>query len=973
MLNKLLFFAFILFSTFSYSQVINWEPQYPTFYDSITITYDATQGNGVLEGISPVYAHTGVLSAESVNQTDWIHKIAKWGEGDSLLIMDDLGNNIHQIKFNIKSFYNIHQSESIRELCFVFRDIDGDLAGKNADGSDIYIPIWTDDMMARFTEPVRFPLVLQPSETVPVKVCTKQTGMINLYHNGNLVSQAYDTELSFNLVPGGLGKHHIWFEVEIGNQTFTDTMYYLVQEPLNIAPLPTGIVDGINYTSDTSVTLCLLAPNKQRVYLIGDWNNWELHPDYQLNRTPDGKRWWIEINGLIPNKEYRFQYLVDFDINIADPYSDKLLDRWNDPQIHQFIYPDLIEYPVGKTSRMVSVIETAQEPYEWQVTDFEKPDNRDMVIYELLVRDWHLWHNYQTIMDSIRYIKDLGMNTIELMPINEYDGNDSWGYMPAFFFAPDKCYGTKNMLKAFVDTCHANGIAVIMDMVLNHASGENVMARLYYNKEMQRPSAENIWFNELIPHPYGYHNDFDHASPYTQAFVDSVLSYWVSEYKFDGYRLDLSKGFTNDVTVTYDEDGEIIGTDVGAWGNYNPTRIGYIERMLTKLWEHHPGTIMILEHLASFPEEKALSDLGCMLWCGMAANEQYAQAAMGYTDNSDFMYGVSYQHYQGNSLGRHNLVGYMESHDEERLMYKCYTWGNQYFVNDDTIPVYDIREKETALQRMGLVATFFFTVPGPKMFWQFGERGYDYSINWPAVDDPGATRTDKKPPRWDYMEDTTRQYLFNIYRALIDLKQSYKIFRTSNYEMSTSAYDKRIRLWDDGYVNAEMQVVVLGNFNVEEQSVWPEFSHTGYWYDYFTGDSIYIAEGQTEDNGFTFTYAPGEFHIYTDMRLDIPDMSVSNPNEDDLVPGITGNIFNLTAYPNPFLEQINIDFSLSENTPVKIIIYNILGEQIYYKNYTELSPGRHTLEITPRSEQSGYYFYTIITGKDKISGKVLKE
>jgi hypothetical protein len=109
------------------------------------------------------------------------------------------------------------------------------------------------------------------------------------------------------------------------------------------------------------------------------------------------------------------------------------------------------------------------------------------------------------------------------------------------------------------------------------------------------------------------------------------------------------------------------------------------------------------------------------------------------------------------------------------------------------------------------------------------------------------------------------------------------------------------------------------------------------------------------------------------MRLDIPDMSVSSPEEEDLVPGITGNIFNLTAYPNPFSQQLNIEFSLSENTPVRIIIYNILGEQIYYENYNELSPGRHTLEILPKTEQSGYYFYSIITSKGKISGKVLKE
>ena len=971
MRKQILFISLIFFSFFSSAQVITWEPLYPTIFDTITITYDATQGNAALIGITPVYAHTGVISSESVNETDWKHKIARWGEGDTILIMEDLGDDIHQIRFYIKNFYNIHSSETIKELCFVFRDVDGNIAGKNADGSNITIPIWESDMQARFTKPVNFPIVPELGVNIPIQVWTKQTCMINLFHDGNLIHQAYDTLLNFNIIPAIIGKHWIRFEAEIGGETIIDSIYYFIQEPVTVAALPNGIADGINYTSNTSATLCLLAPYKERVYLIGDWNNWELDLNYQLKRTPDGKRWWIELNDLIPQQEYRFQYLVDFDINIADPYSEKFLDRWNDPNIHQIIYPDLIEYPVGKTSMMVSVLQTDAESYEWQVTDFEKPDNRDMVIYELLVRDWHLWHNYKTILDSVRYLKDLGMNTIELMPVNEYDGNDSWGYMPAFYFAPDKCYGTKNSLKAFIDTCHSNGIAVIIDMVFNHASGQNSMARLYYNKEMQRPTSENIWFNELIPHPYGYHNDFDHDSEYTQAFVDSVMSFWVSEYHVDGFRLDLSKGFTNDVTVTYDEDGIITDTDVGAWGNYNPTRINYVDRMANVLWERHPGTFLILEHLASFPEEKALSDLGCMLWCGASANNQFAQAAMGFENDSDFKWGVSYQHYQGNNLGQHNLIGYMESHDEERLMYKCYEWGNQYFEDTDTIPEYNIREKETALDRMGLVAAFFFTIPGPKMFWQFGERGYDYSINWPAIDDPGATRTAKKPPKWDYMEDTSRQYLFNVYKAMIDLKQSHNIFRTSNYEMNTSSYDKRIRLWDDGYVNAEMQVVVLGNFNVVEQNVWPEFSHTGYWYDYFSGDSILIADGQTEENDFSFTYTAGEYHIYTDIKLDAPDMSVQGI--EDAIPGVTSDIYNVTAYPNPVNTKLNINYSLSKQSNVSIRIYNMLGKIVYSQNFEKLSPGRHYLQWIAEPVENGYYFYSIITKEGKISGKIIKE
>jgi hypothetical protein len=189
--------------------------------------------------------------------------------------------------------------------------------------------------------------------------------------------------------------------------------------------------------------------------------------------------------------------------------------------------------------------------------------------------------------------------------------------------------------------------------------------------------------------------------------------------------------------------------------------------------------------------------------------------------------------------------------------------------------------------------------------------------------------------------------------------------------MSTAAYDKRIRLWDDGYVNAEMQVVVLGNFNIVEQNVWPEFSHTGYWYDYFTGDSILIAENQIEENGFTFDYAAGEYHIYTDMRLDKPDMSVHA--EQDAIPGVIGNLFNVTAFPNPFKNSLNINFSLSEKSDINIHIYNLLGETLYTQNLSNMVPGRYEFPITLNNLSKGYYVYSITSNKGKISGKIIQE
>lgn len=98
------------------------------------------------------------------------------------------------------------------------------------------------------------------------------------------------------------------------------------------------------------------------------------------------------------------------------------------------------------------------------------------MVYELLVRDLGLENrNYQTLTDSLDYLANLGVTAIELMPINEFEGNDSWGYNPSFYFAADKAYGDRHSLKTFINECHNRGIAVIQDIALNHSFGQNPM------------------------------------------------------------------------------------------------------------------------------------------------------------------------------------------------------------------------------------------------------------------------------------------------------------------------------------------------------------------------------------------------------------------------------------------------------------------------------------------------------------------
>ncbi|MBV8390096.1 MAG: alpha-amylase, partial [Mucilaginibacter sp.] len=493
--------------------------------------------------------------------------------------------------------------------------------------------------------------------------------------------------------------------------------------------LPAGAVDGVTYiNAGTSAIFNIYAPGKTSISLIGEFNNWQ---PTTMNETTDGTRWWVQIDNLDPTKEYAYQYLVDGSLKVADPYCQKILDPDNDQYITADVYPNLKPYPTGSTTGIVSVMQASPPAYTWKNTSFTRPAKNKLVIYELHVRDFIAAHNYKVLKDTLSYLSNLGVNAIELMPINEFEGNDSWGYNPNFYFAPDKYYGTKNDLKAFIDECHSRGIAVIQDMVLNHSFGSSPMVQLYFNSATQKPASNSPWFNVDPTHPYNVGYQFNHQSAATKYFAKNVMKFWMTEYKIDGFRFDLAKGFTQTNNPT----------DVNAWSAYDASRIA--------IWNDYNNFIksvdnnnfyVILENFATDQEEKEESANGMMQWNNM--NYAFNEASMGWVPTSDLTSLFFAAH---TYTAPDYLVNYAESHDEERLMYKNENYGN-------ASGGYDVKTIATGLKRQELVAAFLLSAPGPKMIWEFGERGYDISINYNG-------RLGDKPAHWEYMSDPLRKAL----------------------------------------------------------------------------------------------------------------------------------------------------------------------------------------------------------------------
>ncbi|MEM9987340.1 MAG: hypothetical protein AAF804_19780, partial [Bacteroidota bacterium] len=425
----------------SIAQVVSVQPIFPTVDDSVVITFDATLGNGALTGVTPVHIHTGVITSTSASPSDWKNVQTGWASDDGL--MTDIGDNRHQVGYRISEYYNIAAGVEVDSMAFVFRDRQGNVVGRAADGSDMYYPVYEAGVF--YAQFIGMPevVVLEPNQPLSIFAASSESSALSLTEGGNVLSQlSADSVLNYTYSESNPGSYTLTFTADNGSQMLTDEVIVIIRGPVSVAPIPAGAEEGINYiNNDSSVVLVLRAPEKQFVYVIGEFNQWQPQPDFYMNLSPDSNFWWLQIDSLIPGEEYAYQYQVDGTLTVADPYTELVLDPFNDPFLGP-VYPDLKPYPTGASGN-VSVLQPGKAEYQWQTDVWERPANGELVIYELLVRDWVEDHSYQSVIDSLDYFTDLGVNCIELMPIMEFEGNISWGYNPSFFFATDKYYGTE--------------------------------------------------------------------------------------------------------------------------------------------------------------------------------------------------------------------------------------------------------------------------------------------------------------------------------------------------------------------------------------------------------------------------------------------------------------------------------------------------------------------------------------------------
>ena len=953
-MKKIVLFALLLSTLHSFAQLSWLGGTTPEQTSSATLLFNKS-GTPLAGYTGVIYAHIGV----TLNGAPWQGVIGSWGNNSLQPSLTLVSGTTYKLDLTptIQSFFGI-SSGTISKINVVLRGSTG-----SPQTTDLEINVGA--FQVNLTAPLNDSTTILNSGAALTVAANNTNGTANyvLKGNGTTLNTATGVATySYTHINITTNQYYA-LEVTQGAITTTKNFRVLVNPNTTSLAMPAGLVNGINYnTSDnTKATLVLDAPLKDFVYVAGSFNNWNPSSSYAMKKDPSSGKYWLELTGLTPGTNYSYQYwVVDQTpianspalVKVADPCSTTVLSPYDDPYISSTTYPNLPIYPAGQ-EREVTLLKTGQTAYNWQVPNFTKPNKDKLVVYELLIRDFDANRNFQDVINRIQYFRDLGINAIELMPVMEFEGNESWGYNTAFHMALDKFYGTPEKFKELVDVCHQNGIAIILDLAFNHAFGRNPMVRMWMNDAdgdgWGPPSSENPYFNTVAKHSYSVGEDFNHASALTKTYVKQTIKQWITEFKIDGFRWDLTKGFTQNCTAS----------DQTCTNNYQQDRVDILKDYADYSWSLDPNHYVIFEHLGSDNEEQQWANYrlsegkGIMMWGEMFS--QYKELALGFSGQN-----ISRMSHTSRGFTGKRLLGYPESHDKDRMMYEAITYGS----TTGTSPVNG--NLTNALNRMGAIGATSILVPGPKMIWHFAELGNNQSI-YTCADGSVNTENDatsgdcklatKAQVQWtqNWLADNRRASILNDWSKLIKLKTSEPVFvgdHTISPESSNN-FKQRIYIYNNTFTTAQLRnVVVLANFSPSDLTINPNFPTDVYtypmtWYDLMNNNTAVTITTPTD----LVTVNSGRFRVFGNRPA-----TLSSEDYNAFTPDVI-------VYPNP----VKNSFAINQDAD-SVEIYNLTGQLV--GNYAAISADQ---VINIDYLQSGIYLVKVKTNTGLIQTKKISK
>ena len=324
------------------------------------------------------------------------------------------------------------------------------------------------------------------------------------------------------------------------------------------------------HTEKQGVTFRTFAPSASRIALIGEFNDWQ---EWDMNKVSDGNFWECHVPQAKAGQMYKYR-IYDRNGNAVDhcdPYGFGMELRPNSASIIR----DMNGYKFKDSQWMQNRSDCRKKPlniYEIHFGSFRKPSDK--------ADDWY---NYEEMIDIlIPYLTKNGYNYLEIMPLNEYPCDESWGYQATGFFSPTSRYGTADQLKAFVDACHKHGIGVLMDFVPVHFAVDSYGLANYDGTSLFEYPNSAVGVSE-----WGSCN-FMHSRGETRSFLQSCANYWISEFHMDGIRMDAIS------RAIYWQGDPARGVNLNA--------VEFLQYMNQGLKGMHPSVILAAEDSTSFPK-----------------------------------------------------------------------------------------------------------------------------------------------------------------------------------------------------------------------------------------------------------------------------------------------------------------------------------------------------------------------------------
>lgn len=579
-----------------------------------------------------------------------------------------------------------------------------------------------------------------------------------------------------------------------------------------------------------TVTFILRAPFKPFVSLVGDFNDWNSRANMM---TTEGEGiWWTTIEHPGPTR-YGFYVAVDEQSHVwvSDPYAQEI--HWTKEGPWSFL-------PAAD-------VDIARKEFDWQDEQWRTPALRDLVIYELGVRDFGgawvgnrpRYGTFENVIRRLDYLSDLGVNALELMPIQQFPGDSSWGYNPVFYFAPAQTYGTPTDFMRLVDACHARGMAVILDVVFNHAWGDHPYYQIY--PPMYGPKGE--WLPDL--NPFFHHTpssinmwggvDWDHFTGETTAYFQDVIRHWIQTYHVDGFRFDWVGGV-----------------------DYNSQ-----DPMTSRFEPYHGISAICWAARQTKPDVILLGEY----WALDGTNSEKSAARLVRETEMDAVWNGHFHHtledvliqrwewerrdvfravggFREDGFNRADqIINYTCSHDEVRPVHEVLFYARQHIQKPASM-----NWTEVALNKalVGLIA--LFASPGVPMLWM----GQEYGEDLPRT-------IDFLPLKWEKLEQPLYRQHREYVQRLIQARLSNHALRSDHIAFLEDDFPQtqvmRFRRWDTE--TGDYALIAL-NFSNQSRRVSLPFPWDGNWHEVVSERTHQIRKQQR-----SFTLEPWSGRLYT--------------------------------------------------------------------------------------------------------------